>query len=84
VVRDLGFVRADGRTTIGQPHLESERRWTLEDIRSNNIIIRSPNIRLARELGLPTGDHSDVPVHGNGSVPIEHAESDLLTGVSLR
>ncbi|HWF54233.1 MAG TPA: hypothetical protein VG223_06385 [Solirubrobacteraceae bacterium] len=84
VVRDLGFVRADGKTLIGQPHLEDEHRWTLADVRSNNIIIQSPNIRVARELGLPTGDHSGVPMSGNGSVPDELAESDLLTGVSLR
>ena len=34
VIRDLGFVRADGETLIGQPHLRDERRWTLADIRA--------------------------------------------------
>jgi propane monooxygenase large subunit len=82
VVRYLGFVRADGVTTIGQPHLESDRRWTLEDIRKNGITIRSPNIRVARELGLPTGDHSDC-VPGDGSVPIELAVADLATGAPV-
>ena len=65
-------------TTIGQPHLESDRRWTLNDIKRNNIVIQSPNIRVAQELGLPTGDHSDC-VPGDGSVPIELAVSDLRT-----
>jgi hypothetical protein len=82
VVRALGFVRADGVTTIGQPHLETDRRWTLDDIKANNITIRSPNIRLARELGLPTGDHSDC-VAGNGSVPLDVAVTDLATGVAF-
>ena len=81
-MRDLGFVRADGVTPIGQPHLEPDRRWTLEDIRTNNITIRSPNIRVARELGLPTGDHSDC-VPGDGSVPIELAVADLATGAPV-
>jgi hypothetical protein len=82
IVRDLGFVRADGKTVIGQPHLESTRRWTLEDIRRQNIIIHSPNIRVAQEMGLPSGDHSDC-VTTNGSVPIDLAVSDLATGVLL-
>ena len=57
---------------------------TLEDIRRHNIIIHSPNIRLAEELGLPSGDWSGVPTQGNGSVPLGVAETDLLTGASLR
>jgi propane 2-monooxygenase large subunit len=60
VVRELGFVRADGETLIAQPHLRDERRWTLSDIRRHGIEIVSPNIRVARELGLPSGDHSDL------------------------
>ena len=84
VVRDLGFVRADGRTTMSQPHLEADRRWTLEDIRRHNIVIQSPNIRAAQELGLPSGDWSEAPTNGNGSVPPGVAETDLGTGVCLR
>ena len=37
VIRDLGFVRADGETLIGQPHLNDERRWTLTDIRRHDL-----------------------------------------------
>ena len=85
VIRDLGFVRADGKTLIGQPHLERERRWTLADVRSNNITITSPNIRMARELGLPSGDHAGMaPDPGNGAVPLDIAETDLATGAPLR
>jgi hypothetical protein len=85
VVRALGLVRADGQTTIGQPHLDSDpaARWTLEDIRRHNIVVRSPNIRTAQELGLPTGDWSGVPAEGDGSVPLDLAATDLLTGASL-
>ena len=82
VVRDLGFVRADGTTLMGQPHLEDDRRWTLEDLKAHGIVIRSPNIKLARELGLPSGDHSDC-AGGDGRVPQRHAYEDLATGVRI-
>ena len=55
VVRDLGLLRADGKTLIGQPHLEDDRLWTIDDIAACNVEIVSPNIRTAEELGLPTG-----------------------------
>jgi hypothetical protein len=85
VIRDLGFVRADGETLMGQPHLESVGRWTLSDIRAHDVKLMSPNIRVAAELGLPSGDWSSAPAsHGNGAVPLGVAESDLLTGMSLR
>jgi hypothetical protein len=77
VIRDIGFVRADGETLIGQPHLNAERRWTLSDIRAHNLHLSSPNIRVAQELGLPSGDWSGVPT-GNGSVPADIAESELV------
>jgi hypothetical protein len=83
VIEDLGLVRSDGETLIGQPHLESERRWTLADVRTHGLKITSPNIRLARELGLPSGDWSAARA-GTGEVPLGVAETDLATGVSLR
>jgi propane monooxygenase large subunit len=58
IVRDLGFVRADGETLIAQPHLGDERRWTLADLRRHDVRITSPNVRVAHELGLPSGDWS--------------------------
>ena len=68
--------RSDGETLIGQPHLRAERRWTLSDIRGYDLRFVSPNIRVAQELGLPSGDWSDVPA-GDGSVPLDLAESVL-------
>lgn len=58
VIRELGFIRADGETLIAQPHLREERRWTLADIRRHGLHFVSPNIRVAQELGLPSGDWS--------------------------
>ena len=81
-------MRSDGQTLIGQPHLGSgdgdggPRRWTLSDIRAHDLKIVSPNIRTAEELGLPSGDWSSVPA-GDGSVPLELADEDLLTGAPL-
>src|SRR5438270_208405 len=69
VIEHVGFVRADGEAAMGQPHLDAERRWTLSDIRAHNLKLTSPNIRMAAELGLPSGDWSGVP-SGNGAVPM--------------
>ena len=60
MIRDLGFVRADGETLIAQPHLRDEPRWTLSDIRKHDLRLASPNIRVAQELGLPSGDWSSA------------------------
>lgn len=57
VVQQLGFVRADGKTLLGQPHLRDEGRWTLEDLRACDLTVESPNINTAKALGLPSGDH---------------------------
>ena len=41
-VKDLGFVRPDGKTMIAQPHLSFEEKdmWTLDDIRGH--VLGSP------------------------------------------
>jgi propane monooxygenase large subunit len=57
VVQQLGFVREDGKTLMGQPHLNADKRWTLEDLRKCEVVIESPNINYAKSLGLPSGDH---------------------------
>jgi hypothetical protein len=57
-VQDLGFVRADGETLIAQPHLRDDRLWTLSDLRRFDVEVVSPNVRVARELGLPSGNHA--------------------------
>jgi propane monooxygenase large subunit len=54
VVRDLGFVRPDGKTLIGQPHVNPDLPlWTLEDVRRCEVEITSPNRVAAQALGLP-------------------------------
>lgn len=57
VVRQLGFVRSDGETLVAQPHHSDDpaMMWTLSDIEHCNVKIQSPNIRLAKQLGLPSG-----------------------------
>lgn len=42
VVLDLGFVRADGRTLVAQPHLREDRLWTIDDIRATGVTIHDP------------------------------------------
>ena len=46
VVKDLGFVRSDGRTVIQQPHLhfEDSKMWTLDHFRG--LPVRSPLLDL--------------------------------------
>lgn len=75
VIRELGFVRADGRTLMAQPHLREDKRWTLDDIEATGAKITSPNIAYADTVGLPSGDWSRtgdgllLPFgNGNGAV----------------
>lgn len=42
VILDLGYVRPDGATLIGQPALDLERLWTIEDIRRLKYEIKDP------------------------------------------
>jgi propane monooxygenase large subunit len=55
VVRDLGFLRTDGKTLIAQPHLSDEGMWTIDDVASMDFHVQSPNITVAEKLGLPNG-----------------------------
>ena len=66
MVRDLGFVRSDGRTLIAQPHLREEGRWTLDDLAAVAMKVESPNINTAKTMGLPSGDwHAPFAAGGN-------------------
>ena len=42
VILDLGYVRPDGKTLIGQPLVSQERLWTIEDIRKIRYEVRDP------------------------------------------
>ncbi len=46
VIKDLGFVRTDGKTLVPQPHLEFDENamWTLDDVRGYEL--RSPLVDL--------------------------------------
>ena len=47
IVSDLGYVRDDGKTLVGQPHLDLDdpkKMWTLDDVRGNTF--NSPNVLL--------------------------------------
>jgi propane monooxygenase large subunit len=47
IVSDLGYVRDDGKTVIGQPHLhldDPKKLWTTDDFRG--IEFRSPKVIL--------------------------------------
>jgi propane 2-monooxygenase large subunit len=55
VVQDLGFVRPDGKTLVGQPHCDTapEKQWTLADLKAADVHVRSNNVVIAEQLGLP-------------------------------
>jgi propane 2-monooxygenase large subunit len=57
VVRQIGYVRSDGKTLMGQPHLRSEHQWTLQDLDEIGLVVESPNINTAKRMGLADGDH---------------------------
>ncbi|MGH7878414.1 MAG: methane monooxygenase, partial [Candidatus Binataceae bacterium] len=42
VVRDLGYIRPDGKTLIAQPTLSMDRMWTIDDMKACNYIVDSP------------------------------------------
>jgi methane monooxygenase component A alpha chain/propane monooxygenase large subunit len=42
VILDLSYIRPDGKTLIGQPMLEMERLWTIDDIRKLGYEIKNP------------------------------------------
>lgn len=42
VVQAAGAVRSDGKTLVAQPHLNSDRMWTLDDLRACKAVIRDP------------------------------------------
>jgi propane monooxygenase large subunit len=65
IVRDLGFVRPDGKTLVAQPHLDDDFMWTLDDLRKADFELQSPNIVLAEQMGLADGS-SHWNGHGNG------------------
>jgi hypothetical protein len=68
VVRDLGFVRADGKTLVAQPHLDDDGMWTLDDLRSLEFEVISPNIAFAEAMGLANGSsHDPARAHNNGA-----------------
>jgi hypothetical protein len=74
VVRDIGFVRADGKTLIGQPHLDEEGQWTLDDVKSMGFEIESGNIVMAERLGLPSGSSAGL------TSPNGHIDGGLAAG----
>lgn len=41
-IRAMGLVRSDGKTLLGQPHLNTNRLWTIDDIKARDVIIENP------------------------------------------
>ncbi|MGV0792850.1 hypothetical protein [Mycolicibacterium sp. XJ1819] len=44
IVRATGGVRSDGKTLVSQPHLHSERMWTVDDLAACNVVVRDPHV----------------------------------------
>jgi hypothetical protein len=42
VVLEMGFVREDGKTIIGQPGIDLKRMWTIDDLRKCNLEVKDP------------------------------------------
>ncbi|WP_205697239.1 hypothetical protein [Conexibacter sp. SYSU D00693] len=59
VIRELGLIRSDGKTLVGQPRLHGGRLWTIEDIERCDMEVVSPNILTAEAMGLPNGSWHD-------------------------
>jgi propane monooxygenase large subunit len=78
IMKDCGYVRADGKTCTAQPHLSLDPKdmWTLDDIRKTPAYA-SPNVLLNEmtdaerelwaqdyKLGGPGGRYAETPVPG--------------------
>jgi methane monooxygenase component A alpha chain len=50
MIVDLGLLRADGKTLLGQPHVNAERLWTIDDIRRQDAPIENPARLYAESL----------------------------------
>ncbi len=80
VVRDLGFIRADGKTLIAQPHLDPEiPMWTLADIEKCAVEVTSPNRAACERLGLPFRSTAD-PFMTNAELADETLARHGFTG----
>ena len=42
VILDLGYVRPDGKTLIGQPTVSQDRLWTIDDMRRLRYQVKDP------------------------------------------
>jgi methane monooxygenase component A alpha chain/propane monooxygenase large subunit len=42
VIVEMGLLREDGKTLIGQPHLNLEKMWTIDDIRDIGWELKYP------------------------------------------
>ena len=42
IVEKFHGVRSDGKTLTSQPHLESKRMWTVDDLRACDCVIEDP------------------------------------------
>ena len=42
MIVELGLLRADGKTLIGQPHFDLDRMWTIDDIRAIGWELKYP------------------------------------------
>lgn len=45
-----GFLRSDGKTLIAQPSLDTERMWTIDDVRAWGMEIRDPMPAITAQL----------------------------------
>jgi|SRR5579864_2485919 len=42
MILDLGYVRPDGKTLVGQPTVDQDRLWTIDDIRKLHYEVKDP------------------------------------------
>ena len=49
-VRKNGLLRADGKTLLAQPHLDTDKMWTIDDLEAIDFEITNP-LRVMAEQG---------------------------------
>jgi hypothetical protein len=63
---DSGLLRSDGKTLISQPSLDTDRMWTIDDVRAWGMEIKDPMRAISAQFAAANAN-SNANANGNGN-----------------